>query len=218
MVSDEDLLRAWRAGDETAGARLFRRHFSAVFRFFQTKAPEAVEDLVQRTFLACLEAGERLDVVISFQAYLLGIARKQLLRFFAEQGRWRRHAELEGPSAFDLTGPVDLLAQADEERLLLKGLRRLPLDLQIALELFYWERLPLAEIATIVDIPLGTVKTRLHRAKRMLRQRIEALDATEALKQSTVHKLESWARALRDQLVARDDSPSPAPLQSTSQS
>ena len=205
MVDDETLLRAWRSGDEEAGAKLFRRHFQSVFRFYQTKAPDAVEDLVQRTFLACLEAGERLDGVISFQAYLLGIARKQLLRFFAEQGRWRRHNDLTGPSAFDFTGPVELLAQRDEERLLLKGLRRLPLDLQIALELFYWERLPLTDIAAIVDIPLGTVKTRLHRAKKLLRERIEGLEASDVLKQSTVHKLESWARSLREQLGSRGD-------------
>jgi len=207
MQTDAQLLEAWRAGDAGAGTQLFRRNFPSVFRFFQTKVPDAVEELVQRTFLACVEAGDRLDQVVSFRAYLLGIARNQLLRYFSEKHRTRRIeqgvAAVAEASSFDRTGPIDLMVKNDEQRLLLKGLRRLPLDLQIALELFYWERLAMHEIARIIDVPEGTVKSRLHRAKRLLKDLIEGLDASDALRESTVHRLESWARLLREHIDER---------------
>lgn len=207
MSDDMDLLRAWRQGDAEAGTKLFRRHFPSVFLFFQSKLSDNVDDMVQRTFLACVEAGDRLDEVRSFRAYLLGIARYQLLRFFAERGRGKKIQELAQASAEDVTGPSKVVARREEHRLLLKALRRLPLDLQIAVELFYWEHMPLAEIAAVIEIPEGTVKSRLFRAKKLLRERIEELDASDALRQSTIHNLESWARDLRGQLgsAAPDD-------------
>ena len=80
MSDDLDLLEAWRAGDKEAAGTLLRRHFSRVFQFFRSKLDDHVDDLTQRTFMACVEARERLRPEVSFRAYLLGIARKQLLR------------------------------------------------------------------------------------------------------------------------------------------
>ena len=83
-----------------------------------------LEDMVQRTFLACLEAADRLSEIRSFRAYLLGVARHQLLRLFAERGRGQRHATLAENSIHDLAGPSQVVAQREEQRLLLAGLRK----------------------------------------------------------------------------------------------
>ena len=50
----------------------------------------------------------------------------------------------------------------------MRALRRLPLDLQITIELFYWQELPIADIAAVLEIPVGTVKSRVSRARHAL--------------------------------------------------
>ena len=57
---DHELLRAWQTGDDRAGEQLFRRHYQLILRFFHNKAGTQAHDLVQRTFLACLEARDRI--------------------------------------------------------------------------------------------------------------------------------------------------------------
>jgi RNA polymerase sigma-70 factor (ECF subfamily) len=170
-----------------------------VFLFFRNKLGNGIDDIVQQTFLACVEAGDRLDEVRSFKAYLFGIARFQLLRRLAA-GAGRRWDNLVDATVRDLTGPSKVLAKHDEQRVLLEALRALPIDLQIAVELFYWEQLSLLEIAAVLEIPEGTVKSRLHRAKQLLRKEIESIDAGEAVLRSTLQGLDDWARSLRDML------------------
>jgi hypothetical protein len=58
--ADAELLEAWGAGDKAAGEALFDRHFEAIYRFFQNKVgPGVIDDLVQQTFLGCVEAPDR---------------------------------------------------------------------------------------------------------------------------------------------------------------
>ena len=76
MNDDHDLLLAWRSGDAAAGQRLIERHLEPIHRFFSNKVPGATDDLVQKTFLACVEAVEAFEGRASFRSYLFGIARK----------------------------------------------------------------------------------------------------------------------------------------------
>ena len=201
-TDDMALLRAWRGGDDRAGTTLFRRHFPSVFVFFRNKVNDGIEDLVQQTFLGCVEAGDSLDRVRSFRGYLFGIARHQLLRRFAADDS-RKLRELADLPLAQLTGPSGVMARHDEQRVLLDALRRLPLDIQITVELFYWERLKITEIAEALDIPLGTVKSRLHRARLLLREEIARSEAAGSVLQSTIDDLDAWARSLRDLFASR---------------
>ena len=87
MRSDAELLAAWRAGDAPAGNELVRRHFMAVYRFFVNKVSHDVDDLIQRTFLACVEGRDRFRADSSLKAYILGIARNQLLMHLRQRQR-----------------------------------------------------------------------------------------------------------------------------------
>ena len=91
--SDAGLVEAWRAGDRAAGKRLFERHYAAVARFFRNKVGEAGPDLIQRTFLACVEGRERFRQEASFRSYLFSIAYKVLCKHYREQ---RRSADRDG--------------------------------------------------------------------------------------------------------------------------
>ncbi len=197
--SDHELLGAWQGGDEQSGSELVRRYFARVHAFFDGKVGTATDDLVQRTFLACTAARERIDPDRSFRTYLFGIARNQLLQHYARLHR-DENVEALGERPVDALepSPSQVVAKHHEQKLLLRALRAIPLDLQIVIELFYWEDMPLSEIAGVVEIPEGTVKSRLFRAKEVLRERIAELAASPELGRTTVDGLEAWARSLRE--------------------
>jgi RNA polymerase sigma-70 factor (ECF subfamily) len=183
VPTDFDLLAAWRAGDLEAGNALVRRHFVGLYVFLRAKAPDAVDDLVQRVFEACVAARDRIDGDRgSFKAYLFGIARRQLVYWFREQRRDRDHVDTMNESIAQLTGsPSRLVALRQEQHAVLAALHELPLDLQIALELYYWEELTVPEVAEVLEVPEGTVKSRLHRARQLLRERLDATAEVDPL-------------------------------------
>jgi RNA polymerase sigma factor (sigma-70 family) len=195
---DFELLQRWRGGDGEAGNELFEHHFAAVNRFFRSKVDGGVEDLVQATFLACVEARDRFEGRSSFRGYLLGIARHQLLSWYR---RRRDVVDFEEESVVDLGGsPSRELAGRQEERILLHALRQMPLDHQITLELFYWEGLRGHELAEVLRISPHTVRSRLSRARAALHETIARVADDPALAQSTLGDLEGWAQALRARL------------------
>lgn len=170
MVRDAELLDAWRGGDRAAGRELFSRHAGSVTRFFRNKIDGDIDDLVQRTFLACVEAKDRVRDGSSFRAYVLRIARNELFNHYAARHRQAARVDPLTTSILDLgASPSVMVAAGERDRALLAGLRRLPLDLQTALELHYWEELSTGELSDVLGIPQGTVKTRLFRARELLR-------------------------------------------------
>jgi len=194
---DKRLLASWRSGDQRAGNELVRRHLPGLSRYFCRRVSESqAEDLLQRTFLACVEAKDRLPPA-GVRAYLFGIARNQLLMFLRASRREVRGDLEEDALARTSLGPAAQAAEREEQRLLFRALAALPLDLQLVVELFYWEDLTHPEIAAVLGIPEGTVKTRLFRA----RARIEALMAqagkTADLSALTLRELDQWASSRR---------------------
>ena len=171
---DTRLLRAWSAGSHAAGAELIERHFALVHRFFHNKAGAEVEDLVQQTFMACIEARDRYRNEASFKTFLLGIARNQLLTHYAKQ---RRSAlDIEFTTLQELhVSPSTLIERREGERVLAEALRRVPLGAKVVLELAYWEGCDCIEIAHVLDVPLNTAYSRLRRARLALRARLEQL-------------------------------------------
>jgi len=168
VETDAVLLERWRTGCREAGSVLIERYFAVLHRFFRSKVNGESGDLVQQTFLACMEARNRYDGQSSFKAYVLGIARNQL---FTHYGRQRRHPlAAEASSVRDLaTSPSGALARHQDEQLLSDALRRVPLEAQLVLELTFWEGLDGNELARVLDVPLNTAYSRLRRAKSALR-------------------------------------------------
>jgi RNA polymerase sigma-70 factor (ECF subfamily) len=172
---DEPLLQAWRDGDRTAGQQLLQRHFEAIARFFRSKLGDDVQDLVQRTFLDCVESRDRMAGA-SVRAYLFAIARHRLVDHL--RARSLREVDPEVTSRAELaTSASGQLARDDRQRLLALALRRLPLDQQCALELAYWEGLSAPEIAMVLGVPATTVRSRITRARDRLRDLLAELEA-----------------------------------------
>ena len=200
MGTDEELLGAWRGGDEAAGSKLLRRHFASLFRFFRPRAGEATADLIQRTMLAAVEARERLPGE-RFRPFLLGIARHQLLMHQRKAVRFGRAMERVSQPR-PVSSPSGIVSDMEQQRGLLRALRRLDTDDQFVLELFYWEELSMKEIAAVLEIPAATVKTRLHRARLRLK---EAFDTLGPEQDSSVELVEKWARESRRLVVPGAD-------------
>lgn len=199
LDGDYELLRAWQAGDAQAGERLFRQHYRAILRFFHNKAGAHAHDLVQRTFLGCLEARERIRGDAPFRAFLFGVARNVLFDHYRLARRDHDHIDFGTVSVEDLRStPTSVIAQAREVELLLRALRQIPLEAQIILEMYYWEGMRAHEIGEALEMPEPTVRTKIRRARLRLEQVIQTSSAAPSLRQSTVEGLETWARRIRD--------------------
>lgn len=165
----KELLDAWAEGDRRAGDQLFRQVFPVLIRFFGNKVPAAdTEDLVQHTLEALVEKRDRFRADSRFTTFAIGMARIELLRYLRQRhgSTQGKVVDFEARSVADLDpGPSQMAAVRDEHRLLLAALRRIPVELQIVLELHYWEELTTAEMAEVIDVPVGTIKSRLRRAR-----------------------------------------------------
>jgi RNA polymerase sigma factor (sigma-70 family) len=201
MLDDHALLRAWQGGDERAGRTLVERHYDAVARFFATKDRANAADLIQLTLVKLIEARARVPGDCNVRAYALGIARHVLLDHFREMYKSGQQIDFEARSVADLQPtPSSVIARQQQTRLILLGLRRIPLESQILLELYYWEDLTAREMVLLLGAPEGTIRTRLRRARQLLEAALAELADSPELLQSTMSDLEAWARRAREEL------------------
>ena len=195
-TTDLELLDAWIAGDARSGQLLAGRHYEAVRRFFDIRVPEAAEDLTQRTFLACTQARARFRGAGSFRAYLFGIARRQLLL------QLREHRRSDALQTFAEAAPADsvltatgVIAARDEQRLLLRAFESLSEEQKTVVQLFYWEELPVGDIAEILELSVTAVTSRLDRARQAMRRFVHELPARPATR-ALLEDLDGWTRSV----------------------
>lgn len=160
-----------RAGEPAAWDTLFRRYQLPlyVFVFEMVREEQTALDVVQETFIAAVRHLGSLREDEKFGSWLFGIAHQKCLQ------RWRKRKEVpldelpETPEAMD-DGPDELLIRREQEAAFMNRLAELPPPQRAVLLLHFVEDFPLEEIARITGTPLGTVKSRLHYAKRALRK------------------------------------------------
>ncbi|MEM6992495.1 MAG: sigma-70 family RNA polymerase sigma factor [Myxococcota bacterium] len=201
MSTDDTTLYAhWSGGDRHAGEALVRRHLPGIARFFANKVLRRADrgDLTSRTFEICARSlGEFRDEG-SFRSYLYGIARNVLRDYLKALQRKPDMTPLEDASLAELTrSPSMRMAEAESRQLLLLALRAIPLHAQIVVELSLFEELTRGEIAEILDVPEGTVASRLRRGKRDLERELQALSESEAQLENTLDSITAWRQRMR---------------------
>jgi RNA polymerase sigma factor (sigma-70 family) len=195
--TDAELLAEWAAGVNTAGHALFAKHFAAIRRFFLNKAGQDTEDLVHETFLRALQTRQRFAGKSSFRTFLFGISRNVLFEYIRAKGRQARFDPDELSLEQAGTSPSGLVARREEHRILRDGLRRIPMDAQIILELFYWERLTGPELGAVLEVPENTARSRLRRARELLEVAIRSTSAPSITPDFAAADLDEWASSLR---------------------
>lgn len=170
---DGDLIALSRS-DPEAFAALFDRYSAMLYRYVSRRlGPETAEDVVGETFLVAFSKRDRYDLAQpDARPWLFGIATKLVARQHRTEGahyRALRRSPVEGPAE----GPADRVAAgvtASAARpLLLEALDGLPRRDRDVLLLVAWGDLAYEEVASALDIPVGTVRSRLNRARRKVR-------------------------------------------------
>jgi RNA polymerase sigma-70 factor (ECF subfamily) len=160
-----------RAGEPGAWDALFRRYQLPiyVYVFELIRDEQASLDIVQETFIAAVRHIGSLQDDAKFGSWLFGIAHQKCIQ------RWRKRREIlvdEIPENVDdfQSGPDDLLIRREREAEFMNLLNQLAVPHRSVLLLHYVEDFSLEEIGRITETQVGTVKSRLHYAKKALRK------------------------------------------------
>jgi RNA polymerase sigma-70 factor, ECF subfamily len=177
--TDDDLLLRMRNGDEEAFVCLYRRRQGPIYRFAMHMSGSAhtAEDVTQEVFLALIREDCGYDPARgSLSAYLFGIARKLVLRQL-EKGRADLPLEFPGeetarPSLAAPDNPLVDLTHKETIESLRKAVLALPRRYREVVVLCDLEELDYADAAVSLGCPIGTVRSRLHRARALLLEKL----------------------------------------------
>jgi RNA polymerase sigma-70 factor, ECF subfamily len=176
-MTDPQLVRRMTGGDEEAFVTLYRRRQGGIYRFaLQMSGSAAVaEEVTQEVFLTLLRDAAQYDVERgSVAAYLYGIARNHVLRHLE---RDRAYVAMEEDVADHLASAEDPLEDLTREERLL-ALRRavlsLPANYREVVVLCDLQELGYTEAAVVLECPVGTIRSRLHRARALLAAKLRS--------------------------------------------
>ena len=172
-MDDSALLGRARRGDETAFSQLFARHQRQVFRYAAYMGgADTADDIVQDTFVAVLRQKDKTDTVTgSVIGYLIGIARHLVMKHRVQPWSDAEDAlkvPSDEPSAFDR---FVLSESVDQIRAAVKSLPAAYREVVVLCEL---EDIDYAAAAAMMQCPVGTVRSRLHRARALLAAKLAA--------------------------------------------
>ncbi len=159
------------ADDSRAGviSRLVEEHYELIYRFaYRLSGSQAdAEDLTQQAFLTAQQKLEQLRDAGKARSWLLTIVRNSYLR-----SRRRQEVVTELPFEERIDEQASSLDTAIDEEALQRAVQQLPEDYRLPLILFYFNEMSYQEIAQHLDIPVGTVMSRLSRGKGYLRRQL----------------------------------------------
>lgn len=161
-------------GDETAFLVLYQQHQPAVYRYAcrMTGSRETADDVVQEVFMALIRGARGFDPSVGpLRSYLYGIARRKLIRETPPEGL----QPLEG-----IETPVEAeshvrLEEAEALELMRQALAALPEHYREAVVLCDLEEMDYTEAAEILGCAVGTIRSRVHRARALLAERLTRL-------------------------------------------
>jgi RNA polymerase sigma-70 factor, ECF subfamily len=187
--SDEKLLRLAMAGDEEAFTRLYRRLRGVVYRFARQMSGESsvAEDVTQDVFLILLRRAELYDPQRgSLSTYLMRIARNEILRRLDRDRAYVALVEEEAAPDKDTnenlivrSNPLGNLMRDEEIESVRQAVLALPLHYREVVVLCELEEMSYGEAAALLGCAIGTVRSRLHRARALLRRRLRGYEAGE---------------------------------------
>lgn len=181
-IDDAEQMTRLGAGDPDALRTLYERHGRALLRFSSAmcRSRQSAEDLVHDTFVALLHGPGLFDAAQgSVFAYLCGVLRHRVSRHYRHEKRWvALDVDDETSLMHDrqVLEPADEVARDQVTAAFRRALLELPLRYREIIALCDLEELPYQTVALILDCPIGTVRSRLHRARALLTLRLASLE------------------------------------------
>jgi len=180
-MSDDRLLRRMLAGDEHAFTELYRRKHPAIYRFalHMSGNPAMAEDVTQEVFMALIREPERFDPTRgSLSAFLFGIARNHLRKRWEQERRlipiageadeWDDFSHVHGNARKSRFAFADEFESRDTVGLVRRAISTLPASYREVVVLCELEEMSYEEAALALGCPVGTIRSRLHRARAIL--------------------------------------------------
>ncbi len=177
MISeDRDLVLRLQTGDLEALGQLFDRHRLRVFRtaLAVVRDPALAEDVSQDVFLRLYQNAYRIDTGLPLVPWLYRVTVNLSCTRLSERSHWFAPLEdvIERLVAPSRLTPERQAEHNDEWRNVQAALSALPVNQRVVLVLYYLNDLSLMEMAEILEVPVGTVKSRLHYGRENLRRRL----------------------------------------------
>jgi RNA polymerase sigma-70 factor, ECF subfamily len=188
--SDDELLRLMLAGDENAFVTLYRRRQGGIYRFaLQMSGSEAIaEDVTQEVFMVLMGEANNYDPAKgSLSAYLYGIARNHVLRALSrdrsfvpmednrEEENERAHEQLVAQG-----DPLGDLTRNEVIESVRRAVTALPAHYREVVVLCDLHEMSYAEAAQVLDCAVGTIRSRLHRARGLLIEKLRAMNDADS--------------------------------------
>src|SRR5215471_5429041 len=180
---DDALIESIGNGDKRAMVLLFMRHNVRIHRFVMRltgKSPIA-EDIVSDVFLDIWRGAAEFSGRSNVSTWLLGIARNKTMSALRRRTETVLDYDVAVALVDDMDDPEVVADRASRGAVVRRCLMRLPAQLREIVDLIYYHEKSVAEVAEIVGIPPGTVKTRMFHARSRLQQLLESAGVHRAL-------------------------------------
>jgi RNA polymerase sigma-70 factor (ECF subfamily) len=178
---DDVLLRRSAKGDEEAFTALYRRHQAPLYRFAlrMTGSPWAAEEIVQDVFMTLIREPRKFDPDRgALGAFLYGIARNRVMKHIERAPRdlsLDEKIEQGMPLATERFTPVEWAEMRERREQVRAAVLELPVEFRETVVLCELEERSYDEAAKLLECPVGTIRSRLHRGRALLLAKLEML-------------------------------------------
>jgi RNA polymerase sigma-70 factor (ECF subfamily) len=197
-LTDSELLRMMLSGDEDALALLYRRRHAGIYRFAlqMCGSQQVAEDVTQDVFLFLMKDGHVFDAARgSVSSFLFGVARNYVLRRFRSEHSTVPFGDDDDGQEFDKTcgepGPLDDLTRTESIENVRRAVLSLPERYREVVVLCELQELSYGETAEILGCAIGTVRSRLHRARALLLAKLRPAEESSETSSAAVEAVES---------------------------
>ncbi|MGB2676108.1 MAG: RNA polymerase sigma factor [Candidatus Acidiferrum sp.] len=184
---DDVLLRRSAKGDEGAFTELYRRHQAPLYRFALRMSGNvwAAEEIVQDVFMTLIREPKKFDPERgALRSFLYGITRNRVMKHLERAPRELLHEELDEDTVgqrglgFEAMTPAEWAEVRERREQVRAAVLKLPVEFREAVVLCGLEELSYEDAARLLDCPVGTIRSRLHRGRALLLVKLEMLRDT----------------------------------------
>lgn len=179
-ASDQDLIIKLQQGSLDALGVLYDRHRLLVYRTALAIAndPEAAADLLQDVFLRLHRFADRVDAQRPLEPWLYRVTTNLTYTWVKRRHRWFSPLEdiAEWLAGSKKQTPHQVAEKDEDSQQIHQAISSLPIQQRIVIVLYYINDLPLLEISEILEVPEGTIKSRLHYGRKALKKHLKLQD------------------------------------------